>query len=301
MRDHIGLSLNLCYNRWLKNISNFSWKDGFYLKSLYEVCGNFCICEGSNRKIRTCADMLNHSRKHVTLMLSCSLTDYTTIYSQSVSKSRRESLAAWKDRDSIQSKEVLGWAHTRQSILCPSTFDPRSPVCLTSASALYRPQAQYTSLPPARLEEVYFDTVQFTLAHKHTNTVLTWPIANAAILLCNSSTTTLAIYNRMTVNSHKVGEVTVTSSVLFSSVQHRSLRFRMTYSNVCVPMGWCMWWTWPCSGTVRGRAMRVQASRDLGIWCVRAWARYWTTGLVWMPLTLGWISQVDVLSISWCW
>ena len=31
--------------------------------------------------------------------------------------------------------------HTRQSVLCPSTFDPQSPVCLSSVSASYPAQA----------------------------------------------------------------------------------------------------------------------------------------------------------------
>lgn len=87
MRDHVGLSLNLGYNTLLQNISNFSWKDAFissHCMKRVEISA-FCHREESNRKTRTCAHMLIHSIKHVTLMLSCSLTDYNAVYSQGAS------------------------------------------------------------------------------------------------------------------------------------------------------------------------------------------------------------------------
>ena len=43
--------------------------------------------------------------------------------------------------------------NSRPYITCPSTFDPQKPIYLTSVSALYCAQTQYTSLALAQLEE----------------------------------------------------------------------------------------------------------------------------------------------------
>lgn len=53
--------------------------------------------------------------------------------------------------------------HTKQCVPYQSTFDPQSPVCLTSVNVLYHPQAQYTSLARAWLEVVHFNTVHGTV------------------------------------------------------------------------------------------------------------------------------------------
>lgn len=71
---------------------------------------------------------------------------------------------------------------------CPSTFDPQSPLCLTSVSAPCRPRARYASLAPALSGEVNFSTVQLLmLKHKHVKATWTW-------LLCNHFTTVAAVY-----------------------------------------------------------------------------------------------------------
>lgn len=114
MRDHIGLSLNLCCNRWLKDISNFSWKED--LKSLYEVWTVKRVVERSDR-------VLIHN------------------------------------------------PYCAQARLTPTVQF----VWLVRALCTVPKHSTH----PARLEEVYLDTVQFALTHKHASTVLTWPIANA--------------------------------------------------------------------------------------------------------------------------
>lgn len=50
---------------------------------------------------------------------------------------------------------------------------PKSPVCSTSVRAPYRPRAQYTSLAPARMEEVYLGKAQLLMHEpKHGNATL---------------------------------------------------------------------------------------------------------------------------------
>ena len=54
------------------------------------------------------------------------------------------------------------------------TFDPQSPVCLTSVSTQYRAEATYTSSALAQLEEVCCGTVQLLMQeHKHRYTMWT--------------------------------------------------------------------------------------------------------------------------------
>lgn len=50
---------------------------------------------------------------------------------------------------------------------------PKCPVCSTSVSAPYRPRARYTSLAPARMQEVYLGKVQLLMHEpKHGNATL---------------------------------------------------------------------------------------------------------------------------------
>ncbi len=62
--------------------------------------------------------------------------------------------SAW----SIGAFYLLFWTwwctHTRQSVSRQGTFDPQSPVCLASVSALFRTQAWHALSALARLEEV---------------------------------------------------------------------------------------------------------------------------------------------------
>lgn len=66
--------------------------------------------------------------------------------------------------------------------LGPGTFEPQSPVCLTSVSTQYHAEATYTSSDLAQLEEVCCGTVRLLMReHKHRYTMWTWSIrANRA-------------------------------------------------------------------------------------------------------------------------
>lgn len=66
--------------------------------------------------------------------------------------------------------------------LGPGTFEPQSPVCLTSVSTQYHAEATYTSSDLAQLEEVCCGTVRLLMQeHKHRYTMWTWSIrANRA-------------------------------------------------------------------------------------------------------------------------
>lgn len=67
------------------------------------------------------------------------------------------------------------------SVSCPSPFDPWSPAHFSAPSS---PRARYTSLAPARSEEVYFGALQ-SLMHEHKHGNATWPMANVSVPLCS--------------------------------------------------------------------------------------------------------------------
>lgn len=67
----------------------------------------------------------------------------------------------WSHNNNNNNKKE--WPQTRQLVPWPSTFDPQSPLCMSSASARYHLQAQHASFTVGLLEEVNFP--HFTFAH----------------------------------------------------------------------------------------------------------------------------------------
>lgn len=74
-------------------------------------------------------------------------------------------------------------------------FDPLSLVCLTCVSAPYRPQARYTFLASAWLEEALFNTIRLHM-HEHKQCNVDMAYSHASILLCSHSATTAAVYEQ---------------------------------------------------------------------------------------------------------
>lgn len=138
---------------------------------------------------------------------------------------------------------------TRQSVLCPSTFDPQSLVCLTSLSALY------ISPAPARWEEVYSSTLLLLLQeHKHGHDLL--PRRPSAIGHVNS---------QQQVSSRRVDKVTFMFSALFSIVPQTHENYTLRWHKAMrLGLGQC----------------ECQLARGFGRRCIHASARYRTTGLV---------------------